>query len=187
MTNGVERTVKNSVILLIICVFGWFTAGSAHAEPPFAGTIFLDGDILLDRDPATFTHLVEPGQEMRRMFDRRVNGRVSVNAFLFNASYSDGLVTEIQVNPEFGTRAAAFEQASRFAPVIGRLPTCLRADVQTVWIHKGVLPGFPGDFSLGKNGVTTMTAPKNAGKPGCGRFDRKAARAGARRSPPCSF
>ena len=50
-----------------------------------------------------------------------------------------------------------------------------------------VLPGFPGDFSLGKIGVTTMTAPKNAGKPGCGRFDRKAARAGARRSPPCSF
>ena len=50
-----------------------------------------------------------------------------------------------------------------------------------------VLPGFPGGFSLGKNAITTMTAPKNAGKPSCGRFDRKAARAGARRSPPCSF
>ena len=58
---------------------------------------------------------------------------------------------------------------------------------QNLYPVPSVLPGFPGDFSLGKNGVTTMTAPKNAGKPGCGRFDRKAARAGARRSPPCSF
>jgi hypothetical protein len=54
-------------------------------------------------------------------------------------------------------------------------------------IEKSVLRTFPVDVSLGKNGITTMTTPKNAGKPSRGTFDHKAARAGARRSPPCSF
>ena len=148
MRNGVGRTLKNPVILLVICIFGWFAAERAHAEPPFSGTIFLDPDIITDTDPTTFTHLVDSGQAVRRMFDRRVNGWVSVNAFLFNANYSDGLVSEIQVNPEFGNRAGALEQASRFAPVIGRLPTCLRADVQTVWIHKGIQPFGGGNHNL---------------------------------------
>ncbi len=142
--------MMKSVILLLFCVLGlgWVAPERAHAEPPFSGTIFLDPDIILDTDPTTFTNLVEAGQDMRRMFDRRVNDWVSLNAFLFNARYSDGLAIEIQVNPEFGERADALAQASRFAPVIGQLPTCLRVDVQTVWIHKGIQPFGGGNHNL---------------------------------------
>ena len=44
---------------------------------------------------------------------------------LFDATFSDGLSAEVQVNPEFGTVEAAKEQANKYATVIGRLPTSL--------------------------------------------------------------
>lgn len=82
------------------------------------------------------------------MFDRRVNNWVYLNAFLFDATFDDGLAIEIQVNPEFGDTASALAQASKYAPVIGRLPSCLRADVETVWIHLGDFP-----FGGGNNNI----------------------------------
>ena len=60
------------------------------------------------------------------MFDRRVNGWITVDAYLFNASFDDGLAAEIQVNPEFGGSNAALAEAEKYAEVIGRLPTVLR-------------------------------------------------------------
>jgi hypothetical protein len=107
------------------------------AVPPFGGTIFLDPDIIGAGDPTTFVSLTDAGQGMRTMFDRRVNAFVQLNAFLFVATYSDGLQIEFQVNPEFGSVAAARVQAAFYAPVIGRLPRALRADAETSWIHMG--------------------------------------------------
>ena len=120
----------------------------ARAEPPFSGTIFIDPDIITAADPTTFLGAPYAGQGVRTMFDRRVNNWITVNAFLFNASFSDGLAAEIQVNPEFGSSAAASTQAQKFGAVIGRLPTSLRADVQTVWIHQGTEPFGGGNNNL---------------------------------------
>jgi hypothetical protein len=106
-------------------------------QPPFAGTIFIDPDIITSSDPTTFTGLAYTGQASRTMFDRRVDDWITVNAFLFDATFDDGLRAEIQVNPEFGPAASQLE-AEWYAQVIGRLPTALRVDVETVWIHKGV-------------------------------------------------
>ena len=86
------------------------------------------------------------------MFDRRVNDWIHLNAFLFHASFSDGLDIEIQVNPEFGDQNTALAEALRYAPVIGRLPTSLRADVETVWIHRGDEP-----FGGGNNNILIHT------------------------------
>lgn len=106
--------------------------------PPFGGTIFIDPDIITDADPTTFEGLVYEGQGPRTMYDRRVDGSVTVNAFIFVASFDDGLTAQIQVNPEFGTVAAAQAHAESYAGAIGRLPTALRTGVETVWIHDGV-------------------------------------------------
>ena len=118
------------------------------AEPPFAGTIFIDPDIITASDPSTFQSVSYAGQQTRTMFDRRVNGWITVDAHLFSATFSDGLVAEIQVNPEFGTPAPAREEAEKYAEVIGRMPTSLRRDVQTVWIHRGVQPFGGGNNNL---------------------------------------
>jgi len=118
------------------------------AIPPFSGTIFIDPDIITASDPTTFLNVVYAGQGLRTMFDRRVNGLITVNAYLFNASFADGLAAEIQVNPEFGSPAAALVEAQKYGEVIGRLPTALRIDVETVWIHKGTQPFGGGNNNL---------------------------------------
>jgi hypothetical protein len=82
------------------------------------------------------------------MFDRRVNRFISVSAFLFDATFSIGLSAEIQVNSEFGSAEAAMVEADKYAIEIGRLPTALRTDVRTVWIHRGVEPFGGGNNNL---------------------------------------
>jgi hypothetical protein len=115
--------------------------------PPFWGTIFVDPDIIPAADPTTFVDLVAAGQATRTMFDRRPGTWITVDAHLFDASYDDGLAVEIQVNPEF-TSGEALGEAERYAEVIGRLPTALRADVETVWIHRGTEPFGGGNNNL---------------------------------------
>ena len=82
------------------------------------------------------------------MFDRRVNNWITVDAYLFQASFDDGVTTEIQVNPEFGSAAASQTIAEFYAQVIGRLPTALRRDVRSIWIHQGVAPFGGGNNNL---------------------------------------
>ena len=91
-------------------------------EPPFSGTIFIDPDIITASDPTAFTGVRFAGQASRRMFDRRVADWITVEAFLFDATFDDGLAVEIQVNPEFPTEAASQVLAERYAEAIGRLP-----------------------------------------------------------------
>ena len=125
-----------------------YLASAGSRPPPFSGTIFIDPDILTPADPTTFAGLSAAGQGSRTMFDRRVNGWITVDAYLFDASYDDGLTIEIQVNPEFANAAAALVEAEKYAEVIGRLPTALRVDVETVWIHMGVQPFGGGNNNL---------------------------------------
>ena len=116
--------------------------------PPFDGTIFIDPDIVLESDPSAFINLIYKGIESRVMYDRRVEGWITIEPFLFMAFYDDSLNIEIQVNPEFGSKDIAKIEADKYAPVIGQLTTELRKDVETVWIHKGLKPFGGGNNNL---------------------------------------
>jgi hypothetical protein len=111
-----------------------------------------------DYPPTRFKALTYARQETRKMFDRRIADFITVNAYLFNAEYSDDLNLngsnievrsniEVQVNPEFEFIKAQ-EYAEQYANVIGRLPKALRRDVQTVWIHYGDKPFGGGNNNL---------------------------------------
>ena len=103
------------------------------------GTLFVDPDIVTASDPTTFRAVSYAGRGDRVMFDRRPNGFVTYNAFLFDAVFTGGFRLEIQVNPEFRTSDAARQAAEKYGWLIGQLPRALRqSDFQTVWIHKGV-------------------------------------------------
>ena len=106
-------------------------------EPPFAGTVWIDPDIITPSDPTAFQDVTAAGRGERSMYDRRVDGWITVNAYLFDARFDDGLAAEIQVNPEFGSVSAAMEEANEYGRAIGQLPNVLRTNVETVWIHKG--------------------------------------------------
>lgn len=137
------RTIPVFVILLL--VWGAF---APPADPPFGGTIFIDPDILTEDDPSTLVVAVNNGQAMRTMYDRRENNWVQRNAYLVDTAFSDGLVIEVQVNPEFGSPDEARTQAVRWAEAVGRLPRALRTRVKTMWIHKGVQPFGGGNDNI---------------------------------------
>lgn len=122
-------------------------SGDLSAEPPFGGTIFIDPDIITKDDPTTFVKIGYLGQGTRQMFDRRINKYSKVKAHLFRARYSDAADVEVQVNTEF-TKAKASSHALKYAKVIGRIPVCLRKDVDTVWIHDGFQPFGGGNRNL---------------------------------------
>ncbi|MEX2306575.1 MAG: hypothetical protein WD738_03230 [Pirellulales bacterium] len=128
--------LKLSICVTVVAVVA-LIGRNIYADPPFFGTIFIDPDIIVASDPTTFQGVTYAGQGLRLMFDRRVNDWTTVNAYLFDASFDDGLSIEIQVNPEFGSSDDALIEAETYGAVIGQLPTALRADVETVWIHQG--------------------------------------------------
>lgn len=116
--------------------------------PPYSGTIFIDSDIITSTDPTATPSTTYIGQGSVTMFDRRVNNWVTVNAYLFNIAWSDGITSRVQVNPEFGSVASAIVEAQKYAALIGQLPACLRQNVNEVWIHQGIQPFGGGNNSI---------------------------------------
>jgi hypothetical protein len=121
---------------------------SKFAAQPYQGTIFIDPDIITDSDSSTLISTTYEGQGTRTVFDRRVSDWVTINAYLFDITWNDGLISEAQVNPEFGSVAAATTEAEKYALIIGRLPACLRKDVDAIWIHQGTQPFGGGNNSI---------------------------------------
>ena len=115
---------------------------------PYSGTIFIDPDIITSSDPTTIQSTTYTGQGMRTVFDRRTASWVNINAYLFDIIWNDGLTSEAQVNPEFGSVGAATIEAEKYASIIGQLPTCLREDVDALWIHLGTEPFGGGNNSI---------------------------------------
>ena len=123
-------------------------AGPTAQAQPFTGTIFIDPDIITSADATTFTGLTYAGQaEIATMFDRRAQRLHQRQRLPVQRHLQRRAAVEIQVNPEFGS-AAAVDEANKYGPVIGRLPTALRDDVETVWIHQGVEPFGGGNNNL---------------------------------------
>ena len=88
-------TITLSLILFITACSGAESPTTPpSASPPFSGTIFLDPDIITASDPTTLLDVTFMGEGVRTMFDRRVDTWVTENAYLFHASYDDGLTAE---------------------------------------------------------------------------------------------
>ena len=108
----------------------------AADTPPYDGTLYFGHDFVTPEDPSYFVGLEERPSETRTMYDRRF-GWITTTPYLFHATFSDGLSTEVQINPEFEDAELRLELATKYLRAIGQLPTLLRTDVLTVWIHDG--------------------------------------------------
>tara|TARA_Y100000768_G_scaffold228425_1_gene172439 strand:+ start:475 stop:1764 length:1290 start_codon:yes stop_codon:yes gene_type:complete len=113
------------------------------SEPPYGGTIFVTGNIITPSNKSVFDSIVYKGTDKRLMYDRRNGGGfIDHNPFLYDAYFSDGLVTEIQINSEFSVDQSSLE-AEKYGFLIGQMSKDLRKHVETMWIHKG-LEGYGG-------------------------------------------
>ena len=134
---SIERRNSFLPAILMLLTTMSMVPTKALATPPYQGTVFVDPDVITPSDPSSLIGVTYAGRGARTMFDRRPADWVELNAYLFDARFDDGLSSEIQVNPEFGSVPAAQAAANKYARMIGQLPTVLRTDVETVWIHKG--------------------------------------------------
>lgn len=129
-----------SIISFLLCI-------SCYSQP-YNGTIFVNKDIITSSNESTLQSAFYAGQGNRVVFDRRINDWVTINAFLFDITWKDGLTSTAVVNPEFGTIDSARPEAEKYGREIGRLPYCLRVDVNEIWIHKGTEPFGGGNKSI---------------------------------------
>ena len=134
--------------VFLLATLGREVQSKDQADPPYSGTVWIDPDIITLSDPTALVSVTEAGRGQRTMFDQRVKDWIVVNAYLFMARFDDGLTAEIQVNPEFGSASAAMAEASKYGGFIGQLPTLLRTNVKTVWIHKGNQPLGGGNNNI---------------------------------------
>src|SRR4051794_36582893 len=144
--TGMKKTALLSIFVIAL------GALIAQAAPPFNGTIYdlspPPVNIITDADHTTFLSAPYAGQGMRTVFDRRVDGEITMNAFLFDATFDDGLAAEVEVNPEFGDSATAGAVATKYATAIGRIPTASRKRVSKIVIHKGNNPFGGGSDNI---------------------------------------
>ena len=120
----------------------------SYSQPPYSGTIFIDPDIITSSDPSSIQSTTYNNLGMVTMYDRRVNTWVTVNAYLFDIIWDDGLTSIAQINIEFGSVESATAEAEKYAFLIGQLPKSLREDVNEIWVHKGVEPFGGGNNSI---------------------------------------
>ena len=107
------------------------------SEPPYGGTIFVTGNVITSTDKSVYDSLVYKGTDRRTMYDFRNGGAfIEHDPFLYDAYFSDGLVTEIQINSEFSVDQSLLE-AEKYGFSLGQLSKGLRKHVETMWIHKG--------------------------------------------------
>lgn len=124
--------------ILLFCLI--IISTLSYARPPYSVTIFIDADIISSSDPSSIQSTTYTNQGMAKMFDRRVNNWVTVNAYLFDVVWDDGLTSRAQINPEFGSVAIALIEAEKYTFLIGQLPKALREDVNEIWVQQGIQP-----------------------------------------------
>ena len=87
-------------------------------------------------DPSSFSEIQYAGQGERTLYDYRKGDWITVNAWLFTASYSDHSDVEFRCNPEFRWSDAQ-AQASKFAEALGRIPEVFRSRVDIFELNRG--------------------------------------------------
>ena len=133
------------LILFLYVVFGAAQAG----EPPFAGTVWIDPDIITEDDPTVLESLSYRSTELRGVFMQEEGRWRDAQVHIFDAMYQDGITAEMWVNGEhFPNHDDARPFALIFASMLGRLPAVLRSCTQVIEIHDG--PGAGGNDVLNR-------------------------------------
>jgi len=129
--------VKFSARACSVFLYSFVVIVCVGCTPPYFGTVYISNDVITAEDPNAFLSLTYKGQGNRDVFDRRVGAWGVVNAFLFDAHYTDSVTIEVQVNPEFGSVTDARNVSLPIAESLGTLPKVLREDIYDLEIHGG--------------------------------------------------
>lgn len=113
--------------------------GAPASPPPYRSSVVgTDFDFITEDDPSAFKRLEFVGFEEFEMPDKRKTGEPLLqNAYVFNAYFSDGTKVGIALDKDFGSRQAAEQDALRYTPRLGKLPSLYRRNLRHVVVHAG--------------------------------------------------
>ena len=104
--------------------------------PPYAGTVYITPRVIEPSDSTRLGSITYAGRGERRVFDRRPDMWITIDAYLFDVRYARQVV-EFRVNPEFGSKEAAQAEVETYAPALGQMPAVLLSGIRDVVIHAG--------------------------------------------------
>ncbi len=111
----------------------------ASAPPLYRSSVVgTDFDFITENDPSTFDRLEYAGLKEFEMPDKRGSGEPLLqDAHVFDAHFTDGTKVSIALDKDFGTRQAAEQDAMRYAPRLGKLPSLYRQNLRHIVVHQG--------------------------------------------------
>ena len=119
-------------------------------ESPYSGTVWMESNIITSDDPTTYESIEFDTQEVREIYDRRVDQWLEINVFVYEATFEGGQTVDMQVNPEF-SRTDAETYAIQYAKLAGQLPKSLFKELKSVSVHDGDASfggGIDGDIQV---------------------------------------
>lgn len=115
------------------------SAGAPVASPLYRSSVVgTDFDFITESDPSAFERLEYVGLKDFEMPDKRGTGEPLIQeAYVFDAYFNDGTKVGIALDKDFGSRQAAEQDATRYTPRLGKLPSLYRQNLRHIVVHKG--------------------------------------------------
>ena len=115
------------------------SVSSRAAAPLYRSSVVgTDFDFITESDPNAFDRLEYLGFVEFEMPDKRKTvGPLVQNAYVFNAHFTDGTKIGIALDKDFGSQRAAEQDAMRYTPRLGRLPSLYRQSIKHIVVHMG--------------------------------------------------
>lgn len=109
------------------------------ASPLYRSSVVgTDFDFITESDASAFERLEYVGFKKFEMPDKRGSGEPLIqNSYMFDAHFTDGTKVGIALDKDFGSRQAAEQDAMRYTPPLGKLPSLYRQNLRHIVVHKG--------------------------------------------------
>ena len=105
----------------------WCLAGPAMAKPLYPNSVVSnDHEFIATSDDSVFACITFDGRRTAEMPDKRKDGLMAKNTFIFTARYRDRTKVGIWAHPDFGSQEKAVKSVMPAAEAIGKLPTFMR-------------------------------------------------------------
>jgi hypothetical protein len=151
MKKGLPIAVLLTSVAILFAVFS-VSLGTPSNEPTQAesaipsaasplyrsSVVGTDFDFITENDSSAFERLEYVGFKEFEMPDKRRTGKpLRQDAYVFNAYFTDGTKVGIALDKDFGSRQAAEQDAMRYTPPLGKLPSLYRQKLRHIVVHKG--------------------------------------------------
>ena len=114
------------------------TAAPAKAKPICPNSVVSnDLEFIATSDTSAFACVRFDDRRTAEMPDRRKDGLMAKQTFIFTAHYTDGTSVGLWAHQDFKTRQRALTSVKPVAAAVGKLPTFMRRTLDHVVIHVG--------------------------------------------------